>query len=72
MPNQQPEIQIEPFLAILIGAFALAFPVSLFAFGLGLLFFGVIKAVGLGLIVLLIAMAYFTRKLVKQYLNSKK
>lgn len=69
-PAMDPEI--EHFLGLLVGAFILAFPCSLLGVGIGLLFFGIIKAMGLGLIVLLIAMAYFTRKLVKQHLNSKK
>ena len=71
MANEQPDNQLEQFLGILIGAFILATPISLLSLGLGLMFLGLLKAIGLGIVVLLISTAFFTRKLVKQELTNK-
>jgi membrane protein implicated in regulation of membrane protease activity len=73
MTNQTnaPLNQNEEILGLVFGAFILAVVPATLALGLGLVLLGFTKAIGLALLTLVIATAYFTRKLVKQHLKSK-
>lgn len=66
MENDPSETQLERFLSILLAAFFLAIPVAVLSLGLGLLFLGFTKAIGLSIVTLLIAFGFFTRRIVNQ------
>ncbi len=66
MANDPSETQLERFLSILFAAFLLAIPIAVLNLGLGLLFLGFTKAIGLSIVTLIIAFGFFTRRIIKQ------